>query len=304
MRRPAPYGEHGSAYNAYFTRMPPLHRCAVQSVRLFTPMSWLHNRRERARWVDGLLIPKLTITIRRSDWPLWESGQALHIIKPDTGWGEWVGSVPGLQELQLELESVEEKKEELEACVKVARRWTFPLENGGCLVHDGAPAFQTMWLGSAALATPGFRRVLAKKAFDTVLEERHNISYPFDLKLLVKRITFIVKPVIQLLVQLWRRGYIQLGSSMSLPGDDSIFTALSACVPTSSWSQSPLAVVQCVSALGSKEIAMLSLSSFEPEVHPFEFIQCCGSLLPEISAIYGTVPATCRSLSGAASKCV
>ncbi|KAJ7248145.1 hypothetical protein B0H12DRAFT_1235059 [Mycena haematopus] len=58
MHRPPPYGKHVSDYDAYFARMPRLHRSAVQSVRLFTQMFWLRNRRapkEPAGWVDGLL---------------------------------------------------------------------------------------------------------------------------------------------------------------------------------------------------------------------------------------------------------
>ncbi|KAF7366440.1 hypothetical protein MSAN_00900900 [Mycena sanguinolenta] len=199
MHRPPPYGKHASDYDAYFARMSRLQRGAVQSVHLFTQMHWLHARRAPkapARWLDGLLVPKLIITIRHSDWAWWERRQALHINEPDTKWGEWIGSVPGLQELQLELETIETKKDELEERAKAARRWTFPLENGSCLVHDGAPAAQSIWLGSAALAPPGVRRVLNHRDFDRALEDQHDASYAFDLKLHVRRITFIAKPVV------------------------------------------------------------------------------------------------------------
>ncbi|KAJ6481805.1 hypothetical protein C8R45DRAFT_1003115 [Mycena sanguinolenta] len=199
MHRPPPYGKHVSDYDAYFAQMSRLHRSAVQSVHFFTPMRWLHSRRapkDSARWLDGLLVPKLTITVRHFDWQLWVRRQGLRIGEPEDHWGEWIGSVPGLQELQLELETIEAKKAELEERVKAARQWTFPLENGNCLVHDGAPPAKSTWSGSAALTPPGVRRVLSGRAFDPVLEDQYDASYPFDLKLHVRRITFIVKPVV------------------------------------------------------------------------------------------------------------
>ncbi|KAF8178102.1 hypothetical protein K438DRAFT_1277981 [Mycena galopus ATCC 62051] len=197
MHNSPPYGKNASDHDKYFGLMPRLHRAAVQSVRFFTQTSWLHNQRapkDPRRWAEGLVIPKLTITIRHSDWLFWERGQALHIDEPNTKWGEWIGSVPGLQELQIELEAIEAKKEELERCVQAARRWTFPLTNGGCLFYDGAPAVQLMWLGTTALAPPvalSARRVLRRaRAFDLAEEEHHDTAYALNLKLHVRKLTF------------------------------------------------------------------------------------------------------------------
>jgi hypothetical protein len=146
------------------------------------------------------VVPKLTITIRHSDWNYWEIGHALRIEEPDnTKWGGWIGSVPGLQELELELETLEAKKDELEERVQVARRWTFPLANGACLVHDGAPPVQSVWLATAALAPPGVRHVLAgnhRRIFNPAVEENYDANYPLDLKLHVKRLAFKLESVV------------------------------------------------------------------------------------------------------------
>lgn len=206
MHQPPPYGKYASDYGKYFGQMSRLQRGAVQSVRLFFQTSLLENKRapledaEVGRWPAGLVVPKLTITIRHSDWNSWESGHALRIEDPDnTKWGGWIESVPGLQELELELETLEAKKDELEERVQAARRWTFPLANGACLVHDGAPPVQSVWLATAALAPPGVRRVLARnnrKIFDPAVEEGHDASYPLNLKLHVKRLAFKLESVV------------------------------------------------------------------------------------------------------------
>ncbi|KAJ7789926.1 hypothetical protein B0H14DRAFT_3502287 [Mycena olivaceomarginata] len=93
---------------------------------------------------------------------------------------------------------LEAKKDELEERVQVARRWTFPLANGACLVHDGAPPVQSVWLATAALAPPGVRRVLRnyRKTFDPAVEAGHDASYPLDLKLHVKRLAFKLESVV------------------------------------------------------------------------------------------------------------
>ncbi|KAJ6481796.1 hypothetical protein C8R45DRAFT_1150832 [Mycena sanguinolenta] len=147
--------KHISDYDAYFVRMSRLHRSVVQSVRLFTSTGLLYHikaPKDSGRWLNGLFISKLTITIRHCDWHVRSRRQALPIVEPDRQWGKWIGSVPGLQELRLELETIEANKDELEERANAARRWTFPLENGSLLVHDGAPTAKSTWSGSTAFS--------------------------------------------------------------------------------------------------------------------------------------------------------
>ncbi|KAJ7767367.1 hypothetical protein B0H14DRAFT_3165170 [Mycena olivaceomarginata] len=106
------------------------------------------------------------------------------------------------------------KKDELEERVQVARRWTFPLANGACLVHDGAPPVQAVWLATAALAPPGVRRVLRNygKNFDPAVEAGHDASYPLDLKLHVKRLAFKLESVVTQAAQDWENARDNVGA--------------------------------------------------------------------------------------------
>ncbi|KAJ7637003.1 hypothetical protein FB45DRAFT_707549, partial [Roridomyces roridus] len=126
-----------SDYNAYLSKMTLQQRAAVQRVHFFTHMPWLERRRAQ-EWLPGLSGFSLTITIRHSNWSFWDQLQREPLrIHPPTEWGAWIGSMPRIQELVLEFETFDEEKEELEECVLVARKWRFPLEGGGELVHAG-----------------------------------------------------------------------------------------------------------------------------------------------------------------------
>ncbi|KAJ6588980.1 hypothetical protein B0H19DRAFT_847174, partial [Mycena capillaripes] len=116
-------------HNQYFGRMTPQQRAAVRRVRFFTQLFWLEERTVQ-EWVAGLAVPKLTLTIRHTDWWYWEKHDLLRIKAPQEGWGEWVWSVPQLQELELEFETIESKKEQLEERVRIALGWKFPLKDG------------------------------------------------------------------------------------------------------------------------------------------------------------------------------
>lgn len=85
----------------------------------------------------ALMARKITITIRHSDWPSGESGAPLSILTVQKAWGDWVVSFSELQELELEFETMEKKKEALEEQVGVALKWTFPFKDGTSLVRDG-----------------------------------------------------------------------------------------------------------------------------------------------------------------------
>ncbi|KAJ6466623.1 hypothetical protein DFH09DRAFT_1112282 [Mycena vulgaris] len=70
-------------------------------------------------------------------------------------WGGWIGSIPGLQEVVLELETIDVKRGQLEERVQAALAWKFPLaENGGSLVHDGKEPIDSTWLGTSRMS-PG-----------------------------------------------------------------------------------------------------------------------------------------------------
>ncbi|KAJ6596676.1 hypothetical protein B0H10DRAFT_2088402 [Mycena sp. CBHHK59/15] len=149
--RGPPDGSFSSDHTAYFHRMTPQQRAAVRRVRFFTQLYWLENRGPET-WFAGLSINKLTITIRHTDWWWWEDGADLRIQEPAGAWDGWVGSVPGLEEVELELESIEPKRAQLDEWASVARSWQFPLAAGGCFVHDGEEPVTSMWIGSSRMS--------------------------------------------------------------------------------------------------------------------------------------------------------
>lgn len=65
----------------------------------------------------------------------------------EKSWGNQFRNINGLKEFQLELETVESKKDELDAIVARARGWKFPLGNGQVLVLNQAKTTRTGWVG-------------------------------------------------------------------------------------------------------------------------------------------------------------
>ncbi|KAK7059668.1 hypothetical protein R3P38DRAFT_2495918 [Favolaschia claudopus] len=141
-------------HTRYFEKMTVEQRAAVKQVRFYTQLYWLEGRMKQ-EWPVGLSIPKLVITVRHSDWWFWENSEPLRIDDPDQ-WGAWVGSIPGLRELEIEFETIDAKKEELEERVRVALGWKFPLKDGACLIHNGEEPVKSTWLGSSYMSPDNY----------------------------------------------------------------------------------------------------------------------------------------------------
>ncbi|KAJ7731133.1 hypothetical protein DFH07DRAFT_847687 [Mycena maculata] len=196
MHRAPPERKFASDHNAYFARMTPEQRGAVQHVRFFTQMFWLEGRRGQ-KWAEGLTVPKLTITLRHSDWTSWETGAPLHIDGPADRWGRWISTVPGLQELELELETVETKKEQHVERVRDALGWKFLMTSEHSLVHDGAAPTHATWLGSSRMS-PGIQKQRRAQALIGNRRRQDPAAtlddiFPFDLKLDVRTLKFVLK---------------------------------------------------------------------------------------------------------------
>ncbi|KAJ7512536.1 hypothetical protein B0H11DRAFT_1684696, partial [Mycena galericulata] len=137
-----------SYHDTYFDRMTVQQCSVVRRARFFAQVFWLESRKAQ-KWAAGLGVRKVTITIRHSDWWFWERSEPLRLQSPVKQWGGWVGSTPQLEELELEFETIDAKREQLEEHVRVALGWKFPLENGGELVHDGNTPDISTWMGSS-----------------------------------------------------------------------------------------------------------------------------------------------------------
>ncbi|KAH7313715.1 hypothetical protein B0I35DRAFT_452081 [Stachybotrys elegans] len=108
--------------------------------------------REFGNPVSGFLpFSRLTLTIRHHDWWFWEDDKPLRI---DGRWIEGLSAVlmPSLQEVCMELETLERKKEQVDAIVQqMCERWYFKRADGVALFADTRPGFHPVsrWRGSS-----------------------------------------------------------------------------------------------------------------------------------------------------------
>jgi len=103
---------------AYFKRMTDEQRTAVEKVHFFAQMYWLEGSfptvcalKEMKNLGRASKGPKsLKITIRHSDWWFWERNMRLRIQQH---WGNMLVKLKGLEELELELETIERDKDQV-----------------------------------------------------------------------------------------------------------------------------------------------------------------------------------------------
>ena len=136
-------------------------------VHLFVQQYWLESQ-----WINlasshiRTLKPRiLHLTLRHSDWWHWESGAKLGLDPKLQGreyhrstseasddfaegsWGNAFRRLRGLREFKLELETTTLKKDELDAIVKRAPSWQFPLGDGNVLILDESKTTTATWIG-------------------------------------------------------------------------------------------------------------------------------------------------------------
>ena len=145
----------------------------LKSLHLFTQQFWLEDSswRNAARNIAQRFHPNLQhlrITIRHSDWWWWETSAPLvldakrkgnnghastvgHSIASDgfhvSSWGQHFYFFKGLKTFELELETVEGKRKELDEIVIRAADWRFPLGDGNVLVLNPTQTRRTGWHG-------------------------------------------------------------------------------------------------------------------------------------------------------------
>lgn len=147
-------------------------RNAVQYVHLFTQQFWLEDWKNQwlaftTSWPDGG--PKeIRITIRHTDWwynllgensplaldPKRKGRAKVGDWVPDDqpyesgSWGSRFENLTGLTKLEMELETIEAKRKELDTIVEKARSWKFPLDDDNVLVIDESGIEKSAWTGS------------------------------------------------------------------------------------------------------------------------------------------------------------
>lgn len=162
--------------NAFFDCLTSHQRTSVQQVHLFAQQFWLEALDLSS---DRIATRKIKLTLRHQDWYFWEDGEHLGICpwlpgraeaedmerERDTvpslpqdldryvGWGRQFEFVHGLEELEIEFETLKVLKEdEMDPIVAFAKQWQFPLMKGGVLEWDEASGIrESTWTGSKLL---------------------------------------------------------------------------------------------------------------------------------------------------------
>ena len=155
-------------------RMKLSQRNEITYIHIFCQQFWLEDWKNQwlafsKSWmVEPGALQRLRITIRHTDWwynllgensPLAldpkrkgraRPGEWLGAKEPfeKGSWGERFRHFEGLRELELELETVEGKRGELDASVEKAGTWQFKLGDGNVLVLDEDATEKSSWIGS------------------------------------------------------------------------------------------------------------------------------------------------------------
>lgn len=162
--------------SGYESELQPVHcpktflrRQELRKVHLFIEQLWLESD-DFAQFLDlwkHASPTHLTITLRHADW-LWRNHDIPLFLDPKIcfgrfplhtefskpsdpfepkSWGSHFQNVRGLQVLQIELETLESRKEELDIIVDHAKGWEIPLGDGKVLIMDDSRTEQTGWVG-------------------------------------------------------------------------------------------------------------------------------------------------------------
>ncbi|OOF90862.1 hypothetical protein ASPCADRAFT_156177 [Aspergillus carbonarius ITEM 5010] len=169
-----PHARHSADPAKYFARMTAPQREAVSKLQFFTQepylKSGLRGILQSLNYSSGMgiCLKKLTLTLRHSDWLYWElnwslamdpfRGQTVTATEIEEGegsevdekaWGTQFVYVPALEELVIQLETVMDKRDQLDAIVRMARTWRFPLvrEEGWFLVYEEEGERACRWIG-------------------------------------------------------------------------------------------------------------------------------------------------------------
>ncbi|KAJ5827285.1 hypothetical protein N7447_004048 [Penicillium robsamsonii] len=192
--RSPPHVKDASSPLNYFHKMTPKQRAQVQHLHLFTQQYFLEDNNWSQIW-DGLTLgndepslrgecriapKKLTITLRHTDWWFWENNDPLGIdpfrpgrtratqmgeaVSPEDAarsWGNRFSSIPCLEELVIEFETIMRKRDQLDAIIQQALEWKFPMQtdNGLYLAADHKSKSAYTWAGAKEAELKRQRRV-------------------------------------------------------------------------------------------------------------------------------------------------
>jgi len=149
----------------YWDPIRTIEQIAVSRVHLFVQQYWLESRFENLTYMKTFNPSILHITIRHTDWWWWENEAPLTFDPKqrqratgppsrkktdpfdEKSWGYAFCFLHGLKEFVLELETVENKKSELDEIVRRAPTWQFPLADHEYLLLDPRKTKYSAWRG-------------------------------------------------------------------------------------------------------------------------------------------------------------
>ncbi|OQE38059.1 hypothetical protein PENCOP_c009G03078 [Penicillium coprophilum] len=200
--RPPPHVKDASSPLNYFRRMTPKQRAQVQHLHLFIQQYFLEDNNWSQIW-NGLIIgsnepslpeecriapKKITITLRHTDWWFWENndplgidpfrpgrthaaqmGEAVSADDAARSWGNRFSSIPCLEELVIEFETIMRKRDQLDAILQSALEWKFPVQadKGLYLTADPKSKSAYTWVGAKEAELKMQRRT---RLFDLEME--------------------------------------------------------------------------------------------------------------------------------------
>ncbi|KAJ5158767.1 uncharacterized protein N7500_008418 [Penicillium coprophilum] len=180
--RSPPHVNDASSPLNYFRKMTPKQRAQVQHLHLFTQQYFLEDNDWSQIW-NGLIISsngpglpecriapkKITITLRHTDWWFWENndplgidpfrpgrthaaqmGEAVSADDAARAWGNRFSSIPCLEELVIEFETIMRKRDQLDSILLSALEWKFPVQadKGLYLISDPKSKSAYTWVGA------------------------------------------------------------------------------------------------------------------------------------------------------------
>ncbi|KAJ7589490.1 hypothetical protein C8J56DRAFT_938724 [Mycena floridula] len=143
--------------DGYFKRLTEEQRNHVDRVHFFTQQYYLESDFIRACGNPDMRPKSMHVTLRHGDWWSWESNNRLNLKE---GWTNGLGNQKRLEELILELETMERDKDQIYA---IARSWAsrkFKLNDGRVLSAEENPIIKQDWMGPSRWEGLGYNKEL------------------------------------------------------------------------------------------------------------------------------------------------
>ncbi|KAK0451347.1 uncharacterized protein EV420DRAFT_713238 [Desarmillaria tabescens] len=130
----------------YFCKMNEKQQDTVDRVHFFAQLYWLEATFPLSCTIPEMRPRKLKITIRHSDWWYWENN---HLLVLRVAWTDKIRLVKRLEELEIELETIERDKDQMLAIAQRIRSWKIDLWDGRVLSTEGRSLIHDQWTGTS-----------------------------------------------------------------------------------------------------------------------------------------------------------